>query len=326
MATKFVFNKTREDNEKEEAKKQRELEAEVQNRNLIRNKKLEQLGKKNKQNKIIVIVFIVVIGLSLLIFGTYNTFFKQPLTVEEVAQLIKQSDTKFNDSGIDGFIYNNVGGLFKKYASLDSMNKNIESYEIDYNSLRIGKVTPINENLSLVDFYLTIHSKNKDYTEKNANGEKELKIGEEYDTSYRFNVLVGLQNKAYYFASDLEIIGYLSAENEAVTLSDYLSFKDMELEDENITNSARTKVDRIMSDLYQHKDLGGDFDPKSKEFDSNLSYNGITEFKMYKSDNRLGFNVSMTYTVTSKSGFTYTTKTYLKVETSGNSWKISKML
>ena len=118
MANKqFKFNVTKEDQEKEEARKQRELEAEVQQRNSIRNKKLEQLNKKQKQNKYTVIISIVVIALSLIIFGTYNTFFKQPLTVDDVNTLIRRSDAKFNDGGLEGFIYNNVAEVFKLNSS-----------------------------------------------------------------------------------------------------------------------------------------------------------------------------------------------------------------
>lgn len=327
MANKqFKFNVTKEDQEKEEARKQRELEAEVQQRNSIRNKKLEQLNKKQKQNKYIVIISIVVIALSLIIFGTYNTFFKQPLTVDDVNTLIRRSDAKFNDGGLEGFIYNNVGEVFKNNSSLDGLNKNIESYELDLNSLRIGKVTAVTSSIASVDFYINVHSKDKDYTETNPYGDKELKSGSEYDIPYRFTALIGNSGGNYYFASNVQLVGYLSAENDVITQSDLLAFTDIKQVDENISNSAKTKVDRILADLYQHKDPGGDYDPKAKTFDSNLEYKGINEFLMFQSDNKLGFNVAMTYTVTSKSGFTYITKTYLKVEPSGNSWKISKIL
>ena len=327
MANKFVFNKTREDNEKEEAKKQRELEAEVQNRNTIRSKKLEQLNKKTKQNKMIVIISMIVISSALLIFGTYNTFFKQPLTQQEVVQLIKQSDVKFNDGGIEGFLYNNIEEIFKDNTGVDSIKGGVEVYKLDLNSLRIDNIQSLNANTAYVEFYINVYSKGYDREEKDRyTGELKVVKGTELEIPYRFSALIGNNKGTYYFASDVEILGYVSAEDSKITKSTYLSFEDKQKVSDDVANSAKTKVDRIMADLYAHKDVGGDYEPSAKDFDYNLEYRGINEFKMYQETNALGYNVVMTYTVASINGFTYTTKTYLKVEQAGNSWKITKIL
>ena len=76
---KITLGKSPEEQAAEEAKKQRELEAEIQQSIHERQQKIIALHKKQTTNKIIIGVITAIIVIALLIFGTYNTFFKQGL-------------------------------------------------------------------------------------------------------------------------------------------------------------------------------------------------------------------------------------------------------
>ena len=88
---KMVLGKTPQELEAERAKKAREQEAEIQASILERQRKIQALHSKQKSNKIIIILIVFLIAGVLVTFGTYNTFFKQGLTMDEVQSSINQS-------------------------------------------------------------------------------------------------------------------------------------------------------------------------------------------------------------------------------------------
>ena len=117
---KLVFGKTPEEIEAEEAMKQREIEAQVQQAMFERQSRIEALHKKQKSNKIIVLTFTTIIVIALLVFGTYNTFFKKELTTTDISnQITKQtSSLTYPSEGLDNYIRDNSQGFFNKYASV----------------------------------------------------------------------------------------------------------------------------------------------------------------------------------------------------------------
>ena len=55
------------------------------------------------------------------------------------------------------------------------------------------------------------------------------------------------------------------------------------------------------------------------------TYNGISVFHLFNTDNALGYNCYVVYSITLPQGFEYETHCYLKVEQSGTSWIITAM-
>ena len=81
---KVVLGKTPEQLQAEEAKRQRELEAAIEQKQMEQQRKLNNLKQKQKTSKYIVIALSAIGAIALLTFGTYNTFFKHILTQDEV--------------------------------------------------------------------------------------------------------------------------------------------------------------------------------------------------------------------------------------------------
>ena len=156
---KFVLGKTPEQLEAEEAERQRELEAEIQQRQLERQAKLEALHKKQKQTKIILISVTSAIAAVLLVFGTYNTFFKHDLTIDDIKPEIAAATNslQFPGESIGNYLHDNCEALIKRYISLDKNNKTIKSIVVDKNSCYISKVVKLNATLAKVYFSVDIN-------------------------------------------------------------------------------------------------------------------------------------------------------------------------
>ena len=156
---KFVLGKTPEQLEAEEAQRQRELEAEIQQRQLERQAKLEALHKKQKQTKIILISVTSAIAAVLLVFGTYNTFFKHDLTIEDIKPEISAATNslQFPGESIDNYLHDNCEALINRYISLDKNDKTIKSITVDKNSCYVSKVVKLNATLAKVYFSVDIN-------------------------------------------------------------------------------------------------------------------------------------------------------------------------
>ena len=157
---KVVLGKTPEQLEAERAKKEREQEAEIQATILERQKKIQALHSKQKTNKIIITLGVIAIAGVLITFGTYNTFFKKGLTLDDVNSAIGQAryGDIFPSEGLDGYIRDNCDELFMKYYNDNKANqgKDIQSVEVDNDSCYIFKVRKLSPTLAQVYFSVDI--------------------------------------------------------------------------------------------------------------------------------------------------------------------------
>ena len=159
MAGKIVLGKTHEDLEREEAKKQREKEAQIQNSIAERQAKIEALHKKQATNKIIIISAASAIAAGLTFFGIYNTFFKKGITLEEdVAPYVTDtiSTLSFPYAGLDNYLSDNCDTLFRNYAQINS--NSVNQLVVDRTSCYVNRVRPITSNLAQVYFSVDIES------------------------------------------------------------------------------------------------------------------------------------------------------------------------
>lgn len=159
---KITLGKSPEEQAAEEAKKQRELEAEIQQSIHERQQKIIALHKKQTTNKIIIGVITAIIVIALLIFGTYNTFFKQGLKIDDVNNQIIQYTDSFNfpSEGLDNYVRDNSQEFFNKYATISE--DQYEYAKIDKNSVNIMKVIKMSQTLALVYFSADVEVKNLD--------------------------------------------------------------------------------------------------------------------------------------------------------------------
>ena len=318
------FNVTQESAEKQAAAEQRELEARVQQKNIERDRKLALLHRTTKRNKIIVISVFILLALSLLVFGVYNTFFKNQISRSDIEGMISQQVASFDTDGIQGVIYDNLDDMF---YSMSSKNENIETYALDKSTIRINKVYKMSTSTVAVEFTVDGYVKEIDVSEKNGNGEVQTTTGEVYTPVYNFMIFVDTNDRGgYTISSELLFLGFEHLDSTTALKSKLLVFNDgendFELVEENTLNSVRVKVDRILSDIYEGKDVGVDYS-SDRIFDTSYTYLGLEEFAMYNRANLAGFNAVCSYSLSTPEGITITTKAYLTIQEESNSWKIT---
>lgn len=176
---KLVLGKTPEELEAERAKKEREQEAEIQASILERQKKLQALHSKQKTNKIIITLLIVLVSGILITFGTYNTFFKKGLSIDDVNKAVNSA--RYTDiypsEGLDGYIRDNCENLFLKYFNDNKagQGENIASVEVDKDSCYIFKVRKLSPTLAQVYFSVDIVTTMKDTKVTDQNVIEQLK-------------------------------------------------------------------------------------------------------------------------------------------------------
>lgn len=318
--------------ERELVEKQQQLAEEVLKRNQLKEKHILEIKKVQKKNRIIVVTTLSIVLSSLLIFGTYNTFFKKVPTTEDLKGVLVSSVRQFNVAGLDGYIRNNFTTWFKELHSFKDEKLGLEKVNPNLDSLTIDDVVQISNTVARVYFTVDIESKTKDI----ENADKTITKGVIKNTRYRFYIPVesysqmkdGKVNAIGYrplshlsmFMND-RVDTHVVAENESV----FAFNKDSKETEENI-KSAQTKVDRTLSDLYEKKDT-------KQDLHSNLVFNGygskylqLLNFEFYKEKNELGYNAKVTYLIRTQEGFEYKQTSYMLLVKNGSSWRIAGIL
>ena len=157
---KLQINKKPEELEKERAEKRRKIEAEIQQKAIERQAKLQAMRQKQKITRIGIIIVSTVIMLAMLIFGTYNTFFKKILTTNDVYNAIKVSKNTYPTFGVTEYIKDNCQTIFNTYATVD-----VSMYEyakVDANSVYIDDLTPISNTVARVRYGFDVEVKEQD--------------------------------------------------------------------------------------------------------------------------------------------------------------------
>lgn len=155
---RLVLGKSPEELRAEEAEKQRELEAQVQQATLERQAKIEAMHKKQKTTKMAIIAISSFIAAALLFFGTYNTFFKKQLTLDDVRPEIYGvvNTINFPAEGLDNYLRENCEALFNKYITIDNKNSFIKSVDVDKDSCYVKRVVKMNTTLAQVYFAVDV--------------------------------------------------------------------------------------------------------------------------------------------------------------------------
>ena len=154
---KLILGKTSEEIAAEEALKQREREVAIQQEMLDRQQKVIALHEAQKRNKIIIIAVISVAAISLITFGTYNTFFKKGLQIEQVQAQIASNVNYFPEPGLDNFIRDACEPLFFQSVSYD--RSAYEWVDVVEDSVYISRVRPASNNLAEVYFSVDVTMK-----------------------------------------------------------------------------------------------------------------------------------------------------------------------
>lgn len=326
---KLKLGLTSKEFEEEELERIRENDEEVARREKLYELKVQELNKRKKRDKLLVITSLIVVVLSLIVFGTYNTFFKAMPTEDDMKAVIATNVRQFPVSGLDGFIRNNFNTWYKEQSSIKS--DTIERVTPQLNTFSIDNVVQTSSFLARVYFSMDITVKEKDVKENDV-----VTTGK--TTTQRYNFFIPIE---YYSKTDdsgrVLALGYRPVSNmamnfleridtEKVTESDSLKFNLEEKQSESIINSAKIKVDKTLSDLYAGKDTSQDFLTNYKFNALDVKYENIVSFEFYKQANELGYNAKVIYNVTTKEGVSYKITSYLALRQNGSTWVIYGML
>jgi hypothetical protein len=328
---RIKLGSTPEQLEQEKAQRLRDQEAEVQRQNQLQDKKLRQLILKEKRNKFIIVLITIIITLALLVFGTYNTFFKQPLEEKDVVKVVRSTITNFPVSGLDGFIRNNFEIWFKDYASFNrDGNKGISYVEPDLNTFSIDNVVQVTNNLARVYFSIDITTKHTDLKSDDGTTTEGLKKITRYnfyipiEYRYYYNEQGKATKAGYIPVAPMSFYVLVQADSNKVTQDNPNMIFKSEQYDDKTKESAKIKVDKIFNDLYSGRDTSQDFlSFLPFNVDLNATYVGLDSFKFFKEPNAFGFNAIVQYTIKTADGFNYQNQHYLSVVKNGNTWMIN---
>jgi hypothetical protein len=332
---RFVIGKSREDLEKEEAQFMRQREQEALKLQQEQQKQLQQFAAKEKRNRYIVLGVSAVIILALLIFGTYNTFFKKSLQIPDVQDVVGQSVVIFPETGLTGFLRDNFDSLFSQKVSYNTSDREngLEYVKGKLDSLVIDDVKVLSRTLARV--YFSIDIETKKYDTKDA-VTREILPGEVSTNRWRFylpveqhynkndrgeNISVG-----YAPVGDLSIFSLAETNTDKVVKNPAFTFNGAKV-DEATLNAVQIKVEKTLRDLYDKVDTSQDFImPRGFSKNIDAKFQQIVTFEMYNSDNAIGCNAYVTYLIQTGDGFIYNNSAYLKIEQNGTTYIITKMI
>lgn len=301
-----------------------ELENEINDRKVEQKKKYEKLLLDRKKKKWAALGVTALLTLSLLIFGTYNTFFKKQLKPQEVVQIVQTNIPNFPVMGLDGFVRANFEKWFEELSFIQNGSQSgIDKITPDLNSLTIDKVAETNSGFSRVTFSLDIEVAK---VEKKDDKGKVLPA-EKLKNRYGFQIMVSFEPNdkeayGYHLVEKIAVQGLIPAnESSPKGKNNLIAFKSERVPEE-VSQKARIKVDKILGDLYTGRDVSQDFF-NYFDFESfGASYVSLDTFEYYTEPNALGFNAKIEYTIETKEGFRMTSTNYIYLVESGESFVI----
>ena len=328
-----------EEQERIMAERMRKIENQVQASDSKRSQKVQQYRRSSRRRKVFATLILIFLTIGLLVFGTYNTFFKQGITNDEIKALARDVvGPRIPEAGVEGYLKQNVNALIKKNSTISAAYSSpVESFEVDVNTLYVTFIKPRATNYANVYFKAQMVIKEQDSKDEEGN----IVIGETFRPWYSFYLPVYYDNSTdgIVSAGNLEILAW-EIENSIDTIENPLlnfrqtasdgSIVEFERMDEKTTENARRFIENFLVDFYNNGKTVTDLpfsspDVRHLNNENALTFNSISEFAFYTKDNYEGFNVYCTYRLTSPEGLSILNTSYFKLVTNGNSWLISKM-
>lgn len=262
--------------------------------------------KSIKTKKIIFYISIILLMFIVMICAVYKTFFKHEYTGEEIANISNfyNSKTNFPESGVSGYIEENIVSIMSDRISYDKDLANIK-----YEKPILTRINPKNDLIANVYFYLTINS-------VKGNDKISCMMPIFYDKSV---------NK-YYPCGDV-IVTPLETSADSTSKKDnpLMSFEGKPQESDENTNASKTFITNFFTMLYSGQDITPYYDGKQLNV-KGLKFNGIEDYFLFKEENSNGYNTKCTISLTSSTGLVFKTTKYLTISKTGSSWMIENVL
>ena len=271
----------------------------------------EEAYAKYRTRKTIVLVCLILAAVGLLVFGTYNTFFKKEMTPQEAAAYTNrvngQAVNQKWDSGIQSYLQANLKNMMKPYVSTINNGTGDNDYQVS--NISIERNVPCGD-----DMFMTFFS--ADLTFGNA-------------TERVFcNVFISTADDKMDAASKVNITAREPYSNPSDKLKDnpYLKFDDEAL-NSNDSKEFQNVLENFLTLAYNSKqDVSNIYKGQGKlQFDG--TFKSLDKCQVYDEPNQLGFNAFAQYTVELPNGVQYQTDAYYRIEkNSSGSYVINSVL
>lgn len=136
--------------EAEQLEKERKRVAQVKEEADEKTRRTAALVRVQKRNTIIIFAVAIFLTLALLVFGTYNTFFKHVLNLDDVSNQINKEINKYPADGLDNYVRNVCEPMFLKYVVFD--RNEYDWIDVDESTVYISRVRKISNSLAEVYF------------------------------------------------------------------------------------------------------------------------------------------------------------------------------
>lgn len=271
--------------------------------NEIRAKRYKVL--KRRKTILIVLMFAFIIGL--ISWGTYNTMFRHNITGKEMAAVVNSYNrtTNFPADGVGNYISTNIVKLTSDSMTSD---KNTGDYTVTYTG--ISKVSKKTDNIANVYFVATFHTS----------------LGDEPVSCM---ITLKWDEASWSYVPLSKVIFTPIQATSSVTkveANPLMSFDDIDKADKDTNDSAGTFVNNMFSILYSNGDISVYYKGEDKLQSDGLTFNSMDNFTLYKEDNKSGFNATADISLTTPNGLTYTTKKYMHIDRSGETWIIKSII
>ena len=249
--------------------------------------------------------FILIGALVLITFGTYNTFFKKPVSPAQIAANTNNINrtTAFPSDGIDGYLRSHIKDLLKPTIQ---QGDGVSGYDVDPDKFYITYIYKQSDSIAQVYFTASV---------KTQLGEKEH--------NFIIPIFFNWNNLSYHPAGNPAITTVNPKNSNEVQDNPITSFGDSELINADESAKAQTFVNNFYIMVFNQKaDVTPYYKGKANLGDEDAHFESITEFKYYQKPNAFGVNSQVTYQLSTKEGLFYTVTSYLLLEPSGDSYVI----
>ena len=329
---KIVIGKSPEQLQREADEKNRERLANIQEQEMKQQKQLRDMVLKQKRNRMIVLAVAGVVIFALLLFGTWNTFFKKQLDINDVAGVVAQYRSSLPDysyAGLEGFIRTNFDKWYNDQLMLDEKtNRSFEYIRSDLSTLAIDEVRHDSNSALFVRVYFSVDIESKLVDKKGEEGE--IIIGETTRTRTRFYIPIEYHyNKNA--AGQALTVGYAAAGRLSLYMlektdqtdyveSDWFKFDEEQRYENNDGDytSAVIRVEKSLKDLYDGVADNTQYNSlRTFVNENNVKFISINSFAFYKAPNAMNLNAYVTYIIETEDGFQYLNSNYLLLEAVG---------
>lgn len=273
---------------------------------------IEVKYKQFKRKRILTTTIILMTLLALLVFGTYNTFFKVEKSPQRLAAEVNAVNrtTPFPTDGLEGFIKQYLTEMMEQNVKLD---KDANQFSIEPTDIYITDV--IKRSAYIANVYFTAYIK----TDKGRNPHNFF-LAVKYD----------YENYAYMPASEVQLSPIQPKNDVKIVDNEVLSFDGINKVPDELNAKVQTFVENFLMMLYNEEvDVSPYYKGNDALGDPNAKFVQLLEFQMYEGMNQNRYNAKVVYILEFNEGVEYKVTNYLNIQPtseSGESFIIKSIL